>query len=426
MDLLSNYKIPAKISEFTLKKYRLGSMSKYTYCKDDLFIMPKKFPINMINSDIVQDYLKKYEECVLYDVMAPNDIIENKLKEKLFLNKKVEIFYEHQNGLLGYSTVQITPVDNTYLTVSRNFEAYSIIDKNTNVIFYVVVSIFPARDIPFIINYLNNLYENQKKHGLGVDFTTEEFSTKELNFSKKVHFVSLSADNNIEMIRNLLLNHGWRMILINEQAIIEKQKRIEEKIDNIILCEGTDVDILNSLNIRNVDFSDEHNSYTIFQNVKTQKRKCLRDKDYLTSEEVYKLKQKFPKYYILNYYCIENYLYHPENIKELIGIDFIENDYIDFLILKKNNLLDGLLSKIIKSRDSYADLKENHINPTKEGALLIYKELVSNKFEDFYKHLNMKNINKSYLDKYNLNKNKLSSTMWFKKNILMILKLNNY
>jgi hypothetical protein len=426
MDLLSNFIIPEKISEFTLKKYRLGSMSKYTYCKDDLFIMPKKFPINQINSDMIQDYLKKYTEYVLYDVMAPNDIIENKLKEKLFLNKKVEIFYEHQIGLLGYSTVQLIPIDSTHLTVSRNFEAYSIIDKNTNVIFYVIVSIFPARDIPFIIDYLNNLYENQKKYGIGVDFTTEEFSTKELNFSKKVHFVSLSADSYIEMIRNLLKNNGWKMILINEQAILEKQKEIEKSIDNIILCEGTDVKILSSLNIPNVVFSDEHNSYTIFQNVKTQKRKCLRDKDYLTIEEVDKLKKIFPNYYILNFYCIENYLYHPNNLKEYIGNDFKENDYIEFLIQEKNKSINDLQDKIKKARCSYSDLKENHINPTKEGELVIYKELVSDKFEDFYKHLDMKNINKSYLDKYNLNKNKLSSTMWFKKNILKILKLNNY
>lgn len=426
MDLLSNYVIPYKISEYTLKKYRLGDVSRYTYCKENSYIMPNTFPNNQIYSDFVKDDFKKYTESVLYDVTSPNEIIENKLKEKLFLNEKVKDFYEHQNGLLGYSTVQITPIDDTHFTISSNFEAYSIIDKNTNVIFYVVVSIFPARDIPFIIDYLNNLYENQKKYGIGVDFTTEEFSTKELNFSKKVHFVSLSADSDIEMIRNLLKNNGWKMILINEQAILEKQKEIEKSIDNIILCEGTDVKILSSLNIHNVVFSDEHNSYTIFQSVKTQRRKCLRDKDYLTTEEVHKLKEKFPKYYILDFYCIENYLYHPNNLKEYIGNDFKENDYIEFLIQEKNKSIDDLQNIIIKARNSYSELKENHINPTKEGALLIYKELVSNKFEDFYKHLDMKNINKSYLDKYNLNKSKLSSTMWFKKNILKILKLNNY
>lgn len=424
MDLLSNYVIPEKISGYFLKRFRVGNISKFTYCKDDLFIAPIFLPQNEINTALFEEYRKEYSTNVLYDIVAQNDIIETKLKEKLFLNEKILTFYDSSMASLGYDTTQILPFKDSF-TLMKLFDLYSIIDSNTNAVFYAVVSVFPLAQTPYIIEQLNHLSEKQRKK-FCINFTTEDFSTKEVIISNKVHLFSFSADNEIETIREIYSKSGWKMKLINEQAILAKQKRIEEKIDNIILCEGTDVDILNSLNIRNVDFSDEHNSYTIFQNVKTQKRKCLRDKDYLTTEEVYKLKQKFSKYYILNYYCIENYLYHPENIKELIGIDFIENDYIDFLILKKNNLLDDLLSKIIKSRDSYADLKENHINPTKEGELVIYKELISDKFEDFYKHLDMKNINKSYLDKYNLNKRKLSSTTWFRKSILNILKLNNY
>ncbi len=424
MDLLSNYIIPAKISEFTLKKFRLGSMSKYTYCKDDLFITPIILPQNEIKTALFEEYRKEYSTNVLYDIIAPDNIIETKLKEKLFLNEKLLTFYESSIASMGYDTTQIVPLNNSF-TLMRLFELYSIIDSNTNAVFYAVISVFPLAQTPYIIEYLNLLSKNQRKK-LGINFTTEDFSTKEVIISNKVHLFSFSADNDIKIIREMFNKSGWKMKLINEQVILEKQKEIEKSIDNIILCEGTDIKILNSLSISNIVFSDEHNSYTIFQNVKTQKRKCLRDKDYLTTEEVDKLKKRFPNYYILDFYCIENYLYHPDNLKEYIGKDFQENEYIDFLILEKNNSINDLQDKIIKARSSYSELKENHINPTKEGAILIYKGLVSNKFEDFYKHLDMKNINKSYLDKYNLNKNKLSSTMWFKKNILKILKLNNY
>lgn len=81
-----------------------------------------------------------------------------------------------------------------------------------------------------------------------------------------------------------------------------------------------------------------------------------------------------------------------------------------------------ILPKIIKSRANYAELKENHINPTIDGAKQVYNELCSTNFDVFYKHLDMKKINKSYLSKYKLTKMKLASTRFFRECIKYIIK----
>src|SRR5690606_15279902 len=137
----------------------------------------------------------------------------------------------------------------------------------------------------------------------------------------------------------------------------------------------------NNLNIENIMFSMEHNSVSIFQNIKTKKINALRDKDYLLKEEITRLKKVFPKYYILDYYCIENYLYHPDNLEELDLRKFDKSLYIQDITNQKdlNKLL--IISNFKGIRKGYKELTENHIKEVKDYDKEFINDLSSNVFE---------------------------------------------
>jgi hypothetical protein len=89
---------------------------------------------------------------------------------------------------------------------------------------------------------------------------------------------------------------------------------------------------------------------------------------------------------------------------------------------QKNMNLEEILNNFNKTRKSYTELTENHIKPV-DGAYELFKsEITSDKFEEFYQHFDMKSkFKKSILQKYSLNTKKLSSTSWFKQQIVSLI-----
>lgn len=79
----------------------------------------------------------------------------------------------------------------------------------------------------------------------------------------------------------------------------------------------------------------------------------LRDRDFLTDNEIKNLKKQYSNYLVLDYYCFENYLYHPDNISELQIKDFNRNWYVEELIKQKNSKYDSILLKLTNARNSY-------------------------------------------------------------------------
>ena len=64
----------------------------------------------------------------------------------------------------------------------------------------------------------------------------------------------------------------------------------------------------------------------------------LRDRDYLRTDEIEKIKLILPNLKILLLSTFENYIYHPDNIYEL-GLDGFEKDeYKTEIIKQKNNV----------------------------------------------------------------------------------------
>lgn len=421
MKILENFFLEDEIDGYLLRQFKFGHHERFVYSKDGSFLMPASFHLNQEDSDDYKAYSEKFETDLLYEVDADQGLAWLKMKEKVWLNKQVN----HQttemgNWLMGFNSTLTNRTEHS-ISLHKLFEMYVMVELNTNSVYFVAVSINPEIDAQYILLFINEQYKNFELNGIPINLEMPELNTKELNITKVLHLYSLSANPVIDRIRELYKKYGWRVKLKDEEYFLSIQTKKEKFEDKIVLCEGEDKKILELLQTDDFIFSDELNNYTIFQNVKTEKRKCLRDKDFLTTEEVKSLKKKFPKYYILDYYCLENYLYHPDNIEEYIGKKFDKEQYIKEIIKIKNKRIENF--SIEKSRMSYAEIKENHLNKVDKTAhLKIFEELKSENFETFYKHYDMKKHDFSFLSPYNLRKKKLARCQWFQTRIIKLLK----
>jgi hypothetical protein len=354
---------------------------------------------------------------VLFEVVSNSlEDCYNKMNNKIYLNKFVTKEFPYYK-ILGYTPNYKISTNIGEIPI-KLFEIYWILDKNSDSQFLAVVSNNPISEIQLIIEKINQIRLLIKQKNWveiqGVDFDYNDF-----NLPKRVHLYSNDFFQKKDDIRNVFKKNEWNISFKDKYSF---EKLINERNEKMILCEGKNFKFLNNLKIDNVVFSEDHNSYTIFQNVKTQKRFCLRDKDYLTIEEIKRIKQKFPKYYILKYYCFENYLYHPENINELKLIGFSIDEYISEITSQKEKNLLRIIDNISLARKSYEELKDNNISKVISAEEDLVLELKSDNFEIFYQHFDMKSIfKKEFLSKYNLNPYKLSNTKWFKKEISTII-----
>ena len=123
----------------------------------------------------------------------------------------------------------------------------------------------------------------------------------------------------------------------------------------------------------------------------------------------------------MNYYAFENYLYHPENLAEILKEQFDKQSYIAEITRQKNRNILNIIGSIAVARQSYAEFKENAIEDDKDMDVFI-ERLKSDDFNSFYPFFNMKNyFERTSLSKYNLHTKDLVTTHWFKTQIEKIL-----
>jgi hypothetical protein len=196
--------------------------------------------------------------------------------------------------------------------------------------------------------------------------------------------------------------------------------QIDEKI--IIYCENQNSTFFNKLNFHNIHFVPEKNSNGVFIKVQSNPTHFgLRDRDFLTDNEIQKLKKNYNNYLILDYYCFENYLFHPENISELGINDFDKNWYIEELVKQKSSKYDKILLKLTNSRNGYQEFKLPD-NKFRESDEVVCEYLKSDQVEIFLKSYSLKTeFDKKSLSKFQLSTEQLSSTDWFRKKIEQIL-----
>ena len=190
----------------------------------------------------------------------------------------------------------------------------------------------------------------------------------------------------------------------------------------IIFCENQNDEYYQLLGLDKKIFVGVRDVKDVFLQTKNQPKSFgLRDRDYLTDTEILRIQKKYPNLFILEFYCFENYLYHPDNIQEINPQGFDYQEYsIDIIKQKNDNLLD-IVVRLNDSRKNYQELGEAGIN-SREDEKVITEKLKSDKFEEFYPYFDMKSkFKKQYLEKFNLSTKKLVKTQWFKNQIEKIL-----
>ena len=189
----------------------------------------------------------------------------------------------------------------------------------------------------------------------------------------------------------------------------------------LTFCENEDVTVYNSIGLSKKLFlpaKDKNDVY--FSSKNNPKSFGLMDKDFLTPPEIELIYQKVPNLFILNYYSIESYLYHPENLAEIIN-DFDIESYKKDLNQQKQNLYEKVIYGLKQARDSYKvlALEKIKVNNAEEN---IFAALKSDSFEEFYPYLDMKKTFKH--GNYNISKIQLAQSKWIEEAISKIFDAN--
>lgn len=191
----------------------------------------------------------------------------------------------------------------------------------------------------------------------------------------------------------------------------------------IIYCEDQNDGLYNGIGLEKVEFRGlRGGSRKVYENAKFEKMNfAVRDKDYLTRNEVKWLTSKFKNYLILDYYCFENYLFHPDNMEEYFankGEEFDKSDYIKRITEQKNSKLLNIAQGLQVARNGYFDFTDNQ-KSNMDSEPEVVDCLGSDDFETFYPYFDMKGtdkkkgFDKSFLTVLNIDKKKLASTLWF-------------
>lgn len=202
----------------------------------------------------------------------------------------------------------------------------------------------------------------------------------------------------------------------------EKIKKIEKP--NVIICENKNDKLFNLLDIEGYSFVGVNNSHDVFIQAKSNPNQlCIRDRDFLSDKEIERIQKKFPNLLILDYYCFENYLYHPDNVEEAIKVNFDKEKYIseikNQIKLKKSSVIPTLE----KTRSSFQELKEDKIKDQEAGSF-IHDCFHADSFEKMYLFFSAKDaktFDKSPFQTFLPSELELVKTKWFKDKIIKII-----
>lgn len=179
---------------------------------------------------------------------------------------------------------------------------------------------------------------------------------------------------------------------------------------SLTFCENEDVAVYNSLGLSKRLFLPAKDKNDVYFSAKNNPQYFgLMDKDYLTPQEIELIRRKVPNLFALNFYSIESYFYHPENLAEVIE-DFDTESYRNDLQQQKQNLYEKVIYGLKQARDGYKVLAHEKII-CKNAEDEIISALKSDNFEEFYPYLDMKKRFKH--GDYNVSESRLSQTEWF-------------
>jgi len=405
-------KLPEEIEGYTFRCLGYNNFVVIEYSKEAAFLryvnhlpdIHKNIPNNLLYE------VKSSNEEDAYDQMYFRYTINDQIKENDFINClifKID------------STIKFRELKKGYDFLMRTFDCYLILDPMSLARYYAVVTTNLNQDLPMLPTLLTQL-----ERGLFFNQAISNLPKKQIKLIKQAQFTRtthLYTKKNIENEKPVIGQfgkNGWNVIIKDPKFLSKDGYLLPKKLENrLILCENKNDRILNSIGLANTKFLPSANSHSLFLEVKNQDIEGLRDRDFLSSSEVSRIKKRFTNYHVLEYYCIENYLYHPDNIDSLGKKEFDKQSYIAEIIEQKNQSVEITLKNLKKSR-GYEELKFPGIANEKIAKNEIISSLKSEKFKRFYKFFDMKSFNKSIIEHLNLSPEELSNTDWFKENIV--------
>ena len=185
---------------------------------------------------------------------------------------------------------------------------------------------------------------------------------------------------------------------------------------NLVLCEGSNAALYNAIDLPGFLFvtARDKNAITI-QARALDEFSGLIDRDFLGTEEIREIRRKHPNLFVLGYYSIESYLYHPENIAKLSPDGFDETVYREAIRTNLMAVRDRLLVNLKRNRNSYEIIKDFSGDLKDRAVHEITRATGSAEFEEFYPFLDMKtNRPKDYLADFNLRPLELATTGWMR------------
>jgi AAA15 family ATPase/GTPase len=181
-------------------------------------------------------------------------------------------------------------------------------------------------------------------------------------------------------------------------------------------------------------FVPENGRNGVYHKVKTGQYLGIVDRDYLSDDDMAEIKKQYIGLVILDYYCIENYLFHPDNLQEYYntkGKPFDQTNYINHIRELKNGQLKSITLSLSLTRTSYPYFGEPAFNDTPNQnrfknkgeniaqSKVINEMLSSDDFNQFYKVFSMKKAGLEELA--NIHSDDLAQTNWFKTKMKALL-----
>jgi hypothetical protein len=201
----------------------------------------------------------------------------------------------------------------------------------------------------------------------------------------------------------------------------------------ICFVENKDDVYYNSANVAGAVFVPEANRDAVYNKALSDSGSCgLIDRDFLTDDDIGRIRKTYVNLCVLEYYCIENYLYHPDNLAEYHqsqGNDYDRELYLRKVTDAKNDILDQILPGLAMARAGYPFFGEPQYSGTvdqyrfrskdenKEQSKTISADLRSDDFASYYKYFSMKSYGRGIPARQNIPKTELAKTSWFKAKI---------
>ena len=205
---------------------------------------------------------------------------------------------------------------------------------------------------------------------------------------------------------------------------------------DIYFVENKDRNYYATVEIPRAIFISDNNRNTVFHKSRAANFKGIVDRDFLSDSDVIQIRKHYKNLRVLNYYSIENYMYHPDNLEEYYaskGKPYDKKNYVDALIIAKNEVKNRLLLGIGLDRLSYPYFGEPDFNgqplqkrfknekENREECEAIQVFLSSDELEVFYKFLPMKTYCTNLVQRQHIPKSELVKTAWFKAQIEGVL-----